>query len=98
MVEKSVAKMPKVSRTVFKIRDSELGLFSSGGYYPHWDKNGKEWARLSEVRSHLMMLERGSRYHPKFKVPKSWEVVEIEVSEREQSCISAHSTLKMVKS
>lgn len=34
---------------MFKIRDKQTGLFSKGGTYPDWNKNGKTWSGRGPV-------------------------------------------------
>ncbi len=40
-------------RKVFMIRRKRDGLFSNGGSYPSFSTKGKQWARASDVKSHL---------------------------------------------
>jgi hypothetical protein len=61
-----------VADTFYKIRDSRTGLFSTGGSWPSWRKNGKVWTRLGTLRAHLTMMLRCERSMD------GWEVVEIE--------------------
>lgn len=58
--------------TFYKIRDGRTGLFSTGGSWPSWVKNGKVWTRLGTLRAHLTMMLRCERSM------EGWEVVEIE--------------------
>ena len=62
---------------LYKIRDKETGLFSSGGSSPHWTKNGKRWSTLGYLHSHLNQFKNGYR----IEFYKNAEVVEAEVSE-----------------
>lgn len=64
----------------FKIRDKDTGLWSSGGWGPHFGPVGKSWETKEQVRAHLKMLERGDRYHDKMRIPGSWEVVEFSLT------------------
>lgn len=43
--------------SVFKIKNTQTGLFSTGGAYPHWNKNGKVWNRLATLNAHLAIVE-----------------------------------------
>jgi hypothetical protein len=38
---------------MFKIRDRETGLFSSGGMSPRWRVEGKVWKKKQHVSSHF---------------------------------------------
>ena len=38
---------------MFKIRDRETGLYSTGGYHPRWTKAGKVWRGSSCPLSEL---------------------------------------------
>jgi hypothetical protein len=76
LVERLLDTVRPTGDVKFKIRDKKTGLYSSGGYTPSWSESGKTWDKLSEIRAHLKMLERGSRYCPSMKVPASWEIVE----------------------
>jgi hypothetical protein len=57
---------------VYKVRDKQTGLFSTGGCYPKFTKKGKTWKALNHVRTHLTL------YRTCHKVPASWEIVEYE--------------------
>jgi hypothetical protein len=38
---------------MFKIKNTETGLFSTGGSWPSWSKEGKTWSKRGHVTSHL---------------------------------------------
>lgn len=38
---------------IYKIRDPETGLFSTGGSTPAWHKTGKIWKQLGHIKAHL---------------------------------------------
>jgi hypothetical protein len=38
---------------IYKIRDPETGLFSTGGTRPEWHKTGKIWKQLGHLKAHL---------------------------------------------
>lgn len=42
---------------IYKIRDKQTGLFSTGGLYPKWSKIGKVWKTQGNLKSHLNMLQ-----------------------------------------
>jgi hypothetical protein len=45
--------------TVYKIRDRETGLFSTGGEEPEWTGCGKAWAGTGPLRAHLTLIAHG---------------------------------------
>lgn len=63
---------------VFKIRQKETGLFSTGGMRPTFVKQGKVWQQLRHVHSHIAQLT--SAYTPP-DVYKDAEIVEAEITE-----------------
>lgn len=74
----------KKTDLVYKIRNKE-GLFSTGGAYPGFHKEGKSWWNLSNLKSHLRLLESYSKRNPKRKIDiiyKDCEIVEYEKIER----------------
>lgn len=44
---------------IFKIRNKTTGLFSTGGYSPHWNKKGKFWKRKSDLMNHINIVSGG---------------------------------------
>ena len=38
---------------LYKIRDVNTGLFSTGGMDPNWTTKGKTWTGLGSLKSHL---------------------------------------------
>ena len=60
---------------MFKIRDRETGLYSTGGYHPRWTKAGKVWRGSGALRNHLWLAK--SRRMPGVL---SWEVIEPSLS------------------
>lgn len=47
---------------VYKIRDRETGLFSTGGYYPQWERIGKFWHQMKYLRAHLRLVKSAYYY------------------------------------
>lgn len=37
----------------YKIRNKKTGLYSTGGKFPDWTKNGKSWSTLGHIAAHL---------------------------------------------
>lgn len=74
----------------FKIRDMQSGLFQDGGIHtqgritePVWTETGKSWKKLSEVKSHLFLLQKS-----RIVVSPFWEVVELDKVETAYPAIS----------
>ena len=42
---------------MFRIYNPVLDKFSRGGLYNHWSKNGKVWATMGNLKSHLSMIK-----------------------------------------
>lgn len=72
------AKFPmSKSSSVFKIRDKETGLFSTGGMRPvTFTRTGKTWSTAGHLKSHLTMwADQGYQKEP-LPIPQNWEIVE----------------------
>jgi hypothetical protein len=65
---------------VYKIRDPQTGLFSSGGQNARWTEVGKVWTRLGDLKSHLRLTQYGERYGrywvPGVKNGKGWPPID----------------------
>ena len=51
--------------TLYKIRNKDTGLYSTGGASPSWSKTGKTWSKVCHITAHLNHVEKrgfGSRY------------------------------------
>ena len=46
-----------MSDSVFKVRDTKTGLFSSGGYDISWSETGKSWDTFAAVIQHLKLYK-----------------------------------------
>lgn len=42
---------------MFRIYNPVIDKFSKGGLSTHWSKNGKVWATMGNLKSHLSMLK-----------------------------------------
>lgn len=63
---------------LFKIIDTNTGLFSDGGVHPTFSKKGKTWKTIGALKSHLVMVRDGLKYNKKnIKTPLNWTVVEL---------------------
>ena len=76
---------------IFKIKDAETGLFSTGGASPRWTSKGKTWNGLNHIKSHLRQqcsykkLQTTNQYGiPDTdwktmvnKIPTNWIVIEL---------------------
>lgn len=84
---------------VFKIRDIETGLFSTGGTSPRWTKRGKSWSQINHVKNHLRQFcwsPKDEAGHTNYKVvknyiPKNWEVIELSNAAPIQHTYLAHT-------
>ncbi len=63
---------------IFKIRRRSDGLFSTGGSYPSFKKEGKVWSRRGNVSSHFAQMQRSSAYLADCEVVV-YELVESEI-------------------
>jgi predicted SpoU family rRNA methylase len=71
------SKLVKKYNCVWKIRDKNTGLFSTGSSYPNWKKKGgKTWNRIGDLKCHLTMHRNNVK-----GIPDNWEVCEFRVSE-----------------
>lgn len=66
----------------YKIRDKNTGLFSRGGSYNYdiWSKNGKTWANIGHVKSHLRQFFDSKNHLSKTYPYDNAEIVEIEIN------------------
>jgi hypothetical protein len=67
--------------SIFKIRDTKTGLFSTGGYCPSWTKTGKAWTSKQQIDAHLKLYCRGQYPGEAKKIPATWEIVELRMVE-----------------
>lgn len=73
---------------VYKIRNGK-GLFSSGGRFPHFTRQGRVWSQLGHAKNHLSMLC-GRKRNRAETIPDDWELVEFELTE-----VAAHPAREM---
>jgi hypothetical protein len=66
---------------LYKIRDINTGLFSTGGRYPRWTKTGKTWSCEGHVKAHLTMYSDKEYNKKQNTIPENWEVIEITLQE-----------------
>jgi len=76
------------NKVVYKIRNKETGLFSTGGSIPRWKTVGKTWSGLGPVTNHLTMWCEKYDYKRGKKIiivdiPNEWEIVKYELKEDE---------------
>lgn len=62
----------------YKIRDTETGLYSTGGVWPNWSKLGRTFNSIGHVRQHLSSYNSGSRMRETYK---NAEIIELETIE-----------------
>ncbi len=81
---------------VYKLRDTETGRYSSGGYNPTWTKRGKTWNNLGSIKNHIRTWCNGS-YGTLRMAPDSWEIVEIIIKEEDASTWPVNDYINEVK-
>jgi hypothetical protein len=79
--------LEKLMTKLYKVRDINTGLFSTGGYYPGWTNKGKTWSGVGPLKSHL-------NFHKKKGKIGNWEVVVYEVFESAKISIADVEYLK----
>jgi len=86
---------------VYKIRDKNTGLFSTGGTQPDWNKEGKTWMSIGHIKNHLhqfIYTEYNfdwTSHTEENKIPQEWEVVQYERTEVETGGLDAKSLIKI---
>lgn len=63
------------TQTLYKIEDTETGLFSSGGMQPRWTKLGKTWNTRAQALASLRMFQYVG-YQQRREIPPTWTLVE----------------------
>lgn len=58
----------------YKIYNVDTGLYSTGGYYPQFEKIGKRWTNKTGVSNHIRLAEHSYKN-------KNIEIIEIELQE-----------------
>jgi len=81
---------------LFKIRDKNTGLYSSGGQSPTWSSKGKTWTGLGPMKCHLRQFLRLKIVDRKTdwwtavnKIPENWEIIKIKLVEENMEILSA---------
>ena len=64
---------PECSGMVFKIRNIQTGLYSTGGFYPSFHKKGKIWATPAALMCHISQAN--------YRNPDDIEVVIFDLTE-----------------
>jgi len=87
------------NKSVYKIRNKETGLFSTGGSMPRWKTVGKTWSGLGPVTNHLVMWCEKWKNGKKIVVdiPDEWEIVKYELKENESESWSAKKVSDKLK-
>jgi hypothetical protein len=66
-----------MKKTVYRIRNSKHGLFSTGTTSPNWNKSGKTWSDIGHVKAHLRLY---ASVHG-LPLPRDWEIVQYDMQE-----------------
>ena len=82
---------------VYKIRNKETSMFSTGGSNPRWKKVGKTWSGLGPVTNHLAMWCDKYDYKKRGRIiidiPDEWEIVGVEtLGDRDLKYIPTEAT------
>lgn len=76
---------------VYKIRDKETGLFSTGGTYPRFTNKGKSWSGMDALKNHINQFKgRESRWRY-----DNCEVIEMVLVESELNKYDPNDLLNM---
>jgi hypothetical protein len=70
--------------SLFKIRNTETGEFSTGGKSPDFNEKGKVWNSIGHLRNHIAAVLRGSRTKGTYK---GCEIVRFSLSEQNTAFI-----------
>jgi len=65
------SKLTAKYQCIYKVRDKNTGLFSTGSHHPRWKKSGKVWHRIGDLKNHLNQFKH---------MPDNWEVCEFPIS------------------
>lgn len=83
--------MATQTKVKYKIRDMVTGLYQDSGYakrglHPEavWSEKGKMWGKMSDLKSHLNLLQ-----EQHVTISPLWQIVEIEAAEVEKDCYPA---------
>jgi hypothetical protein len=68
---------------IYKIINKETGLFSKGGKYVRWTKNGKVWTKLSHLKNHLGLFMNCDGIFMRNNPYENAEVVEFQIKYEE---------------
>jgi len=61
--------------THYKILNKK-GLYSTGGFEPSFEKKGKTWKRLRDLKSHLTQYKKNDFGRPNKQIPEDWTIEE----------------------
>jgi len=69
--------------TVYKIKDTNTGLYSTGGYKPKWTKRGKTWSARNHVMCSLRQFVPDIDWSEFYEnnIPSSWVLVTMDSEE-----------------
>ena len=80
---------------IYKIYDPATGLYSKGGTYGCWTKNGKSWS-MAGLKLHLSMLKSGD-YSGSSGILEKYKTCEIHEFEAEPNVIDIIPYLEITK-
>lgn len=79
---------------IYKIRDKDTGLYSGGGSFVRWSKNGKIWRNIGHLKNHLNIFVDYNGLKEGRYPYRNAEIVEIEVNYDECFTISVDDFTK----
>lgn len=70
---------------LYRIRNINTGLYSLGGGSPRWNKTGKVWKNIGQLKNHLNIYrEIQARYQQRkeseIQIPQEWVIEEYELN------------------
>lgn len=63
----------------FAIRRKRDGLYSTGGAFPRFTKQGKVWERAASLKSHMTMVANDRRFYRSLRDDDPYEDIEVVV-------------------
>lgn len=60
---------------IYKIKDTKTGLYSPGGNYSRWDKDGKKFKTIQSLQRHIKMFNNLDPERYKNAVIEEYELV-----------------------
>lgn len=70
---------------LYRIKNVSTGLYSLGGGFPKWNKTGKVWKNIGQLKNHFNLYrEIQAKYkhckESKIELPQEWVIEEYELT------------------